>query len=493
MDGKYDDWGSIPVAHEDPVGDHLDGVADFHRLWMSNDETHLFLRTELGLVRNLQKIKGRVRIYFDVDRNPATGWPIQGIGSDFAILFPERHAVEQSESEFSVSVIGHAAVSLETAPTAASSQFEIRLRRDAVFPVAGTPIFPNPDFDVLLEAWTIGTPTDECNNLPGDPVEYLPDVSGGVTYAFAPGPFKPYQPMTLEKASPRSVRLVSYNTLFDGPFERPDEFARILHALQPDIICFQEVWAHTGSDVSGLLEKWLPLDDEKSWYTHQGFGNVICSRWKLGLTASETAPPGSEIQAMALIDLPDSIYLHDLYVVNCHFACCGCSGSSADRARQKNADANVNWFRDARSVGESVDLVPNTPFVICGDFNMVGGIQPLNTLLTGNIIDEGTFGADSPPDWDGSSISDVFPLHAGGPYSYTWRDDSTLFGPGRLDFVLYSDSVLAVKKTFVLWTPDLPADVLAAHGLLSPDTQVASDHLPLVVDFVLPLVSEKGN
>lgn len=493
IDGTYDDWKHIPLADEDSQGDQLDGVVDFRRLWLANDETHLFLRTEFDPVRNLQKIKGRVRIYLDVDRNPATGWPIHGIGSDFAILFPERHAVEQSESAFSVAVMPHADIALEVAPTVEAAQFEVRISRDAVFPVSKTRVFPNADFDVVLEAWSIGPAMNECAHLPGIPAEYQPDAPGGLTYTFAPGKLPPYPLTPLDKENSRSVRLVCYNVLFDGLFERPDEFRRILQALRPDIICFQEVWAHTAKDVRELLDGWLPLGDGNHWNAHQAFGNVICSRWPLGLTAVETVPPGPSILAMALVDLPDSTYPKDLYVMNNHFPCCGCSGSTADLERQKNADAIVNWLRDARTIGENIDLNPNTPFVICGDLNMVGGFQSRETLLTGNIVNEFEFGADSSPDWDGSPISNAFPRHAGGPYTYTWRDDSTLFGPGRLDFVMFSDSALGVQKSFVLWTPDLPAEVLARHGLLAADTQIASDHLPLVVDFLIPTAFNSRN
>lgn len=124
---------------------------------------------------------------------------------------------------------------------------------------------------------------------------------------------------------------------------------------------------------------------------------------------------------------------------------------------------------------------------------MVGGPQPLDTLMSGDIFREDLFGEDSAPDWDDTPISDAFPLHAGGPFAYTWRDDSTLYGPGRFDFVLYSDSVLEIQKSFVLWTPELSENVLASHGLLAADTQVASDHLPIVVDFLIPPASGEGD
>lgn len=59
---------------------------------------------------------------------------------------------------------------------------------------------------------------------------------------------------------------------------------------------------------------------------------------------------------------------------------------------------------------------------VIGDLNMVGGPQPLDTLLNGDIVDESTYGADSSPDWDGSALTDAHPLHnAAVTADYTWQ------------------------------------------------------------------------
>ncbi len=129
---------------------------------------------------------------------------------------------------------------------------------------------------------------------------------------------------------------------------------------------------------------------------------------------------------------------------------------------------------------------------VVGDLNIVGSLSPLNTLLTGKIVNETSFGADSPPDWDGSPLADARPYHNGvGPADYTWRDDASAFDPGRLDFVLYTDSAVSIGKKFVLNTVTMSASDRAAAGLqtydvTSDNSGVTYDHLPLVVDFRLP-------
>ncbi|MCP4362518.1 MAG: hypothetical protein GY796_31315 [Chloroflexi bacterium] len=68
--------------------------------------------------------------------------------------------------------------------------------------------------------------------------------------------------------------------------------------------------------------------------------------------------------------------------------------------------------------------------------------------------------------------------------AYTWRDDANGFSPGRLDFFIYSDSVMGVDKHYLLYTGEMTADQLAAYGLQADDSAAASDHIPLVVDIV---------
>ena len=124
-----------------------------------------------------------------------------------------------------------------------------------------------------------------------------------------------------------------------------------------------------------------------------------------------------------------------------------------------------------------------TPFILAGDLNLVGDVQQLTTLLTGNIIDEDKFGPDFIPDWDGTGLKDLVPGHTHSNFTTTWRDDASSYASGRLDFIIYSDSVLNVQG-FVLETFEMPQDVLDAYGLQADDTG-GSDHLPLVADIVI--------
>ena len=141
------------------------------------------------------------------------------------------------------------------------------------------------------------------------------------------------------------------------------------------------------------------------------------------------------------------------------------------------------WMEDAKIPGGAVDLDLNTPIIYGGDLNLVGYAQQLTTLLTGEIVDTGTFGTASPPDWDNSPWTDVVPRHTDANLTYTWRDDGDGYPPGRLDFMIYSDAVLNLEQGYVIQTEEMPAERLTPYGLLSSDTGTASDHFPVVGDF----------
>ena len=295
------------------------------------------------------------------------------------------------------------------------------------------------------------------------------------------------------------LRMLTYNPLWNQIF--PDDsadnaakFERIVTAVQPDVINLQEI-TRPASDVANLLNQIAPLPSGGFWHTHQGRDNVIASPWPILDTGVSTVPAGERELAIGRIDLPDDAYARDFYIMNNHYACC----DGGESGRQQQSDAMVNWMRDARSVGEFVDLPGHTPMAVLGDLNIVGGPQPLQTVITGDIDDESQYGADSPPDWDGSDLFDARPLHnAVGPEDYTWRNDSSVFQPGRLDYVIFTDSVLSLPHSYVLNTRAMTASELTATGLQTDDvvldpSQNRFDHLPLVTDFRVATIEQIGD
>jgi hypothetical protein len=167
--------------------------------------------------------------------------------------------------------------------------------------------------------------------------------------------------------------------------------------------------------------------------------------------------------------------------MNSHLSCC-----DNDEARQQQVDEFASVWRDWRLGGNGpFPLEAETPFIHVGDFNFVGQKQQVITLRDGDILDESTYGADYPPDWDESSIIDLFSRHTEKRMGYTWRSDGSSFNPGKLDYIFYSDATIDSGRHFVVNTLAMSPETLAENGLEWNDTQEASDHLPRVFDISL--------
>lgn len=308
-----------------------------------------------------------------------------------------------------------------------------------------------------------------------------------------------YDPLNgdFSKADPLDVRIVAYNhagNFIDDPGADP-EFNRILIALNPDLITFEEFTSAVSmSDVANRLNSILP-NGPAGWQIHfgllGGIRTAIASRYPLTQKRVDTIPASSTRGVtLALADLPDAQYSVDVYLLGVHLKCCGDPGGSEDASRQDSADAIANWLGDARGVarpsGDNIALPADTPMIALGDFNLVGGPQPENTLITGNIQDEGVYGPDVKGDWDVSDMTDVMPSDPFTGDTFTWQGSNS-FPPSRLDRFFYTDSAAAVANSFVLNTDTMTPAALANAGLQAGDTlpQNTSDHLPIVMDLRL--------
>lgn len=291
------------------------------------------------------------------------------------------------------------------------------------------------------------------------------------------------------------VRVVTFNVLWDSIFSRvnatrAEGFTRLAAALAPDVWAFQELSlgnpSSTGTELKSLLDTIQPI--ENGWNVFKSGALAIASRWPITNRAGNITPTGAKPVMAALVDLPDADFPVDLYLMNAHYRCCG--DTTNDPLRQRDSDAIVSWMRDARTPGGSVELPYATPMIVLGDLNIVGGQQPLLTLATGDIQDNARYGVDSLPDWDGSANTILDATHnaVAGADTYTWRNNMSQFDPGRLDYIVYTDSVLAPKRGFVLNTNTMTEADLTATGLQPFDSLYDGDsghydHLPVVMDF----------
>lgn len=458
MDGQFEDWRRLSPVYEDKTGDHQAGKLDFGKLWITNDAEYLYFRIEVGAEVNLQN-DNALTMFLDTDDNPASGKQVLGIGADLIYEFGNREGTFFSNSD-TIS-ISHSSIGLVTFPTVTSDQFEIAISRESL-PDKKLPLFPGKSIRLMI-----------MDKVEGGDV--LPDEPGGVKYTFRDEVPRRLTPVSIKKDHPNSIRIMTYNTLLDGLF-KPDQFAamsKIIQAVQPEIMIFEEIYNYDEEETLQKIEEIMPSSG-KQWFSMKGGQDVIViSKYAV---QDNTSIEGNGVFLIDLHPRFDS----KLLLIGAHLPCCG-----NNEGRRNEIDALMQFIRQSKNGQGEIPLAENTPIILLGDLNLVGNAQQLSTLLDGSIQDTLRFGSRFSPDWDGSQFADLTPFCIGIPFSFTYYDPNGRYSPGRLDFMIYSDSVIEPVKKFVLFTPAMIPDTLAAYNLDADNAVNASDHLPVVADFVL--------
>lgn len=455
LDGYFTDWDGLAPLWVDPSGDGGPSGIDFGAIWAADTPAFFHLSFEVGCDLILQE-SNSLSLYIDTDDNPATGFPVNGIGAELRWIFGQRGGFFFRGSEWVA--IGWRAIGLASGPTYSGDRFEITIDRDAC-PDGVNPLFTGPLVRFVLQDGAGG----------GD---WAPGAGASLSYIFDQGSLDPLPEIDLSRGAPDAARLVTYNVLSDGLFNsgKQPAFSRILRAIDPDVIAFQEIYNHTAAQTRALIESWLG----GAWSAVQVSDKVLLSRSAI---IDDWSIAGG--RAGAFLIEPAGGFGDDLLIVNAHLSCC-----SNDAARQQQVDAIMAFVRDARTSGGEIDLAPANPIIITGDMNFVGLNRQLETLLSGDIADETTYGPDFRPDWDDTDNRDLVsrqPMHAPG---YTWYQEDSDYSPGRLDFIIYTDSNMHSARNLILQTSVLPSEFLNEYGLLPNDTDTATDHLPSFADFV---------
>lgn len=459
LDGFFDDWAEVQPLHVDPAGDG--GTVDFRAVSVANDHEYLYLRFEVtGDVQPDEQQS--LELYLDTDLNAATGTAFGGIGAELVWRFGNRNGTYRPGG--TSYTVYHDNVGLMIGPTVSSNQFEVALRR-GITPAGGVPFLTGSSVRFILRDATSG---DLCPN------------SGSISCTFTAGSdVAPTLP--LGRDGPAHLRVMAWNILQDGLWDDAKFAAqnRLLDAIDPDVMVLNEIWDHSAAQTAARIETFLPSGAGEQWYAAKvDAGNVIVSRLPILQTWLVNGSTSLR-ESAALLDLGPA-QAKDLLLVACHLRCC-----TDDATRQDEADGLVKFLRDARTAGGVITLAADTPIILAGDMNLVGWRQQLDTIITGDIVDNATYGPDSPPDWDGTDLAVPPSRHPDGRAGYTWRSDSSSYYPGMLDWIFYTDSALTLHHHYILETRTLLPATRTATGLQATDIPTASDHAPRVADFTV--------
>lgn len=464
VDGRFDDWAEVPVAHADPADGHGGGL-DFGRLWIANDEHYLFLRVELGREILIQD-DNELILYLDSDADADTGRRVHGLGAEVEWSFGRRGGTLYAGPV--TLPIDHRQIGLISAPTHSAGEFEIALNRNA-WPRPEVPLFSGDRLRVALSDGRLGK-------------DVIPDEPGGVAYRFDETELAAIPAISLDKQDPRHLRVLSYN-LNDKLGSRPRQGAlqRIFSALSPDLILMQEVRSWSARRAEEYVRETLgsapPSGGQWRAIKAGTESNVVLSPFPI---AEIHALGGSAAVVLNLGAAAD----RKLLLVVLSTPCC-----DQDNERQFEIDQIMAFLRDAKTPGGEITVPADTPIALIGDANLVGSARQLRTLVDGEIFYRDQHGMPFAPDWDGTALTDLMPRHTHRLQTFTWYGPD--FSPGRLDVALIADSVLKAGNRYVLFTPDMAPDFLQRYGIHRHDVITASDHLPVVVDLVLPDPAER--
>jgi endonuclease/exonuclease/phosphatase family metal-dependent hydrolase len=436
------------------------------------DGDYLYIRTTLdGPARTLQAMQDRtLELWIDADSSAATGATepapraAAALGVDLEVQFSplvDGHpdvgtAVAVPVAGGQRITLGHADVGLMFLPTYAASEFEIRLSRHAAEVPGGLAggVLSGEGTATLMLVLVDGT---------GKPKGWSDPFSVAMPARSAE---RPRTDATIPVKDDGQVRVMSWNVLKSSPLSKPDAFARVIQAVAPDIISFQEWDQGDAVAIEAWLNARVPGSGEWSVVKGAGQGVAIASRFpmrpigpgRIMLDSGENAHPIRFVAAMV------GTAAGQVIVGSTHLKCCGFIDSSEDQRRMAEAGAINAALKSAFDGAAGAAGMR----VITGDMNLVGSRPPLDVLRAGL-------------DADGTEMDVVEAMVLGDRAMYTWSEAGNQFSPGRLDFAVVGDSATEVVRSFVLDLSLMSDTALAKMGLDRADATV-SDHLPVIVD-----------
>lgn len=451
IDENFDDWSNISNKTVDPIND-ANGLIDYKEMNIWNDSVYLYINFEINSEVNLQE-SSKILLNIDIDNNSNTGKSINGIGADVIYDYGQRNGYYIRNGIYYN--FSHVECSLLSLPTVTSAKFEQAIKRK---------------FNVSNYLVNLGNKIRLSLSYDGSGGDIMPNQSGGYLYQMNSDKLQ-VPAFSIKKKSSDHLRLMSLNVKQDEFFVNEPPFKRILKSIYSDIFCFQEIYNHTSSDVSYKIKNYFG----GNWYDAKvGTDIIVVSKYPI---LDFTAIGGN---GAFLIDYKGK----KLLVINVHLYCC-----DNDTGRQTEVDEIMSFIKKAKAGTGSFFIKKNTPIIITGDTNFVGKNRQRKTLIEGDIMNENSFGTDFMPDWDNSFFEDAKPVTTGYPGSFTWKSYYSDYPAGRLDYIIYSGSVLKLENTYALSTDLLSRDILEEFQMNNEDSYNSSDHLPVVADFTLKDIS----
>jgi len=451
IDESFDDWSDVSFIIDDRADNSIN---DLYSLQLFDNSRYLFVKFEMDREINLQD-NNLIQLLIDFDSDKTTGSSINGMGVDFSYNFGSRSGFIGGNIP-----VYHNDIGLLSSPTVTSTTFELSIDLELI----RNYITVSDSISVVLR--------DRSNG--GD---VIPAINEFAIYNLVSSPNIHLYNCSIEKPQQSDFRIVSYNVQRDNIFESSasQAYINILQAIDADIYCFQEVYDWSAINLQEHLESLGILNNSENWYSVKDGPDLITIS-KYPIIDHREIDGNSVVK----ISLPDS----DLIVFNCHLPCC-----DNDNGRNSEIDALLGFLSASLRRENSFEIEDKSPILILGDMNFVGESSQVRRLMTGDILSNFIYGPDINMDYGNGALEDLKPSTCQTHGVYTWFNDSSSFPAGRLDYLMYTSSLLEPINSYVLDTKVLSNEILDNYSLESDDTEIASDHFPLVSDFRLKSMS----
>jgi hypothetical protein len=204
VDGQFDDWAGLTVAHSDPSEPPAAGT-DFADIWVTNDDQYLYVRFTLHSPGDPSTFLNN--IFLDTDPENS-GFGTFGIGSE--MLIQQGSGYQEKNGGFNEG--GVEGLDFAMAPVGVGLDFELRISRSVRYASDQLPVFVSETIRFFLETENSSFTTTDT----------APD-SGGLEYTLVAVPPSELGPLAITVTAGQVVitwegegKLQSRNSLTSG-------------------------------------------------------------------------------------------------------------------------------------------------------------------------------------------------------------------------------------------------------------------------------------
>lgn len=289
-----------------------------------------------------------------------------------------------------------------------------------------------------------------------------------------------------------AVRVVQWN-VSEGSFRSPANHAKLLAAVQPDVIMLDEAYAETSDSTLSAFFARPELAALGRWrfvYSRSGGRQhtVVATRdrdirqaesmvrveYPAGVLDSVRATAPTAAQHLFDIEAKAQLSNTGAWItvdgIETLFVPLDLQSGGFVRSPQDQLRVLQSRTIRAQLQRELASRASRAALVIAGDFNAIGSYESIQTLQRGLDVDGTDLAlADAPRLSEHTLV--------------TWTDAKVgQFLPGRLDLTLFSDAAFERTGGFAFSSADLTSAYAATLGLTQETSTRTADHLIMVTD-----------